>query len=285
MNTKAADFLSCIDWTRPWLAHIRSLGEAIAQAPDWRIALNQQAQQRALRNHQGLPIQFVPQQTLPPGMAYEAFISASGQVPTRDNLHDFFNGLVWLTFPAAKAQLNALQAVEITKSSLQSGAAFAPSTDSAGGHGKSRGKLRDAATIFDENAILLVTSNADMVNALRAHAWEDVFVRQREVFQQTCIPLLFGHALMEKLLAPYKAITGHMWVIEAMPASLTEPSVATERRCDLVDMSLAQKLQRGLTTADFSPLPVLGVPDWWAGQDAVFYRDQSVFRAAKVARS
>lgn len=286
MSINTADFLSSIDWTRPWLAHIRVVGEAIAQAPDWRAALNQHAQRRAIHNHQDLPIRFVPQALLPAGVAYEAFISATGQVPTRENLHDFFNALVWLTFPATKAQLNALQAAEIIKSSLQNGEVFVPSSDNlaGGSNGKSRGKLRDAATIFDENAILLVTSNADLVSALRAHAWEDVFVRQRDVFQQTCVPLLFGHALMEKLLAPYKAITGHMWVIEATSASLTAPFVAQDRRYDLVDTYLAQKLQGGLTTADFSPLPVLGVPDWWAGQDAAFYRDQSVFRPAKIAR-
>jgi hypothetical protein len=272
MSIKAADFLSGIDWTRPWLTHVRTLGEAIAHAPDWRAALNQQARQQALTNHSGLPIQFVPQATLPPGMAYEAFISASGQVPTRDNLHDFFNALVWLTFPATKAQLNALQAAEIVRSQLQDRHAL------AGAAGKTRGKLRDAATIFDENAVLLVTSNADLVDALRAHQWEQVFVQQRQIFRQSCQPLLFGHALMEKLLTPYKAITGHMWVIEATPEAVAVPGISIGRQCSLIDVYLAQKLQDGLTTADFSPLPVLGVPDWWSGQDAVFYRDPSVFR-------
>ena len=40
------------------------------------------------------PRRFVPQAALPEGEAYEAFIHRSGQVPTRDNLHDAFNGLM-----------------------------------------------------------------------------------------------------------------------------------------------------------------------------------------------
>ncbi|RYF02650.1 MAG: DUF3025 domain-containing protein, partial [Oxalobacteraceae bacterium] len=53
---------------------------------------------------------FVTQDALPPGTAYEAHIFATATIPTRDNLHDFFNGLVWLHFSEAKLRLNALQA-------------------------------------------------------------------------------------------------------------------------------------------------------------------------------
>src|SRR5690606_23205997 len=93
----AADFLARIDWARPWLVHIREAGEAVANASDWRDALNERATQQELRNRAGLPVRFVPQSELPAGVAYETFIHDTGGVPTRDNLHDFFNALVWLT--------------------------------------------------------------------------------------------------------------------------------------------------------------------------------------------
>ncbi|HEY6773290.1 MAG TPA: DUF3025 domain-containing protein, partial [Oxalicibacterium sp.] len=80
----AADFLTRIDWTRPWLAHIREAGEAVANAPDWRDALNERATQQELRNRVGLPVRFVPQSELPAGVAYETFIHDTGGVPTRD---------------------------------------------------------------------------------------------------------------------------------------------------------------------------------------------------------
>ncbi|MFS9669939.1 DUF3025 domain-containing protein, partial [Klebsiella pneumoniae] len=77
----------------------------------------------------------VPQDALPAGAAYEAHIAATGQVPTRDNLHDFFNALIWLHWPRAKAALNARQARAITQDGI----------------GAARGTVRDAATLFDEN--------------------------------------------------------------------------------------------------------------------------------------
>ncbi len=252
-----ASFLEKIDWSRPWLAHVRDVGQAVAASSDWRTELNRRAAQCGLRNHRGLSIQFIPQADLPSGVAYESHISQTGGVPTRDNLHDFFNALVWLTFPRIKAQLNALQARELEKADARP-----PS---------SRGKLRDAATIFDENAVLLVTDKQSLIDALRGHRWTEVFVQRRMEFTQECRPYLFGHALMEKLVAPYKAVTGHMWV-------LSEALGKAESAISCVDSQIARQLAEGLTTSDFSPLPVLGVPEWWWGQNELFYADTAVFR-------
>jgi hypothetical protein len=255
-----APFLDAIDWSRPWLTHVHEIGEQIAGSPDWRQELNRRAAEMGLRNHRSLPIQFVAQSHLPPDTAYETFISNTGCVPTRENLHDFFNALVWLTFPRIKAQLNALQAQEIERVVALS--AIAP-----------RGKLRDAATIFDENATLLITSNQELVSALRAHEWEKVFITHRNTFIQDCDVFIFGHALMEKLVSPYKAITGHVWV-----ASLGDAVLSLSEQLSGIDVAVAQQLLDGLSTADFSPLPVLGVPAWWEEQEEMFYQDKSVFR-------
>jgi hypothetical protein len=259
MNTH---FLNQIDWSRPWLASVRTLGVGIAQAPDWRHELNRRAREMNLCNARSLPIRFVPQSDLPPDMAYETFIANTGCVPTRENLHDFFNALVWLTFPLIKIQLNALQAGHIEKST----------SDGSAGR---RGKLRDAATIFDENAILLVTSNHELVTALRAHEWMEVFAKRRSEFVRDCSVLLFGHALMEKLLRPYKAITGHVWLISL---DMSAEQFAPDEQAHQVDVAVARQLAQGLSTADFSPLPVLGVPGWWPDQDEFFYQDAAVFR-------
>lgn len=258
------EFLKKIDWSRPWLAHIRIIGEAVANAENWRAELNRYAVQFSLRNHHNLPIRFIPQAELPSGVAYEAHISQTGCVPTRDNLHDFFNALVWLTFPRIKAQLNALQASEIERSAATSIATH-------------RGKLRDAATIFDENAVLLVTSDQELVAALRSHEWLDAFLSRRNEFTQRCSIFLFGHALMEKLVVPYKAITGHMWVA---PIEMTADIVGGQ--CAPLDAHVSEQLQDGLTTKDFSPLPVLGVPGWCEWQDEIFYNDAAVFRPKRI---
>lgn len=255
-----AGFLAEIDWQRPWLEPLRAIAAPIIQAGDWRDALNGCSASMALRNHQGLPVRFVPQSCLPAGIPYEAFISATGHVPTRENLHDFFNALVWLTFPRIKVQLNALQASAI---------ASAPASVAH------RGNLRDAATIFDENAALLVVRDRAVLDALRAHRWDEIFVERRNIFGRECEVFLFGHALMEKLICPYKAITAHVWPVVAEP-EFFRLTLAEKR--SWMDSEVVRQLSGGLATSDFTPLPVLGIPGWWHGQDRSFYEDTAVFR-------
>lgn len=243
----------------------------IARSQDWREALNGCAASMGLSNHRKLPIRFVPQASLPPGTAYEAFISASGGVPTRDNLHDFFNALVWLTFPGIKTQLNALQAAELARTP----SGFAPS-DSPGVR---RGKVRDAATIFDENAALLVVRESAWIDALRAHRWTELFVARRAEFESCCQVHLFGHALMEKLVTPYKAVTAHVWPVIADDRYF---AMCSQERLGWLDAVVSLQLKAGLATSDFAPMPILGVPHWWHGQDANFYADNAVFRPKRV---
>lgn len=262
--------LAGIDWQRPWLAQWREAGMALQRAPDWMAAVNEVAAARKLTNQSGLALRFISQQLVPPDAGYEAFIHHSGQVPTRDNLHDFFNALAWLRFPHIKRTLNALQAAEIARRLAS------PSTSG------SRGRQRDAATLFDENSALFICSDASLIDALRAHDWHEVLQRRAEAFGTSCAVELFGHALMEKLVHPYKAITAHAWVInvDASWFDLTDAA----RRAEL-DARVSEQIRTGFTSADFTPLPVLGVPHWWSDQDLAFYEDASVFRPRRIKAS
>jgi hypothetical protein len=251
-----------IDWQQPWLANL-AFGQGLLAGQDWCAAFNRQAQALNIQNHRGLGLGFVGQSALPAGVAYEWFISQQGRVPTRDNLHDFFNGLVWLTFPAIKARLNALQAGEIERSQE--------------GQPPTRGRLRDAATLFDENAALLVVDDGAWRTRLREHAWTELFVNRRAEFRQSCDVYLFGHALMEKLVTPYKAITAHAWVA-VVPKQSPYWALAGKNKIAWLDGMVAVQLNESLAPADFTPLPVLGVPGWWPDQDEMFYADVQVFR-------
>src|SRR5881392_4107317 len=87
----SASMLSQIDWSRPWYDAVRPAFERLDIAGAGVIgAFNAGAAALALRNARGLALRFVPQEALPEGRAYEEFIGATGCVPTRDNLHDFF---------------------------------------------------------------------------------------------------------------------------------------------------------------------------------------------------
>jgi hypothetical protein len=275
--------LQAIDWSRPWYESVRVAagrlqavegreGPVVGRGvigTHFRDNFSAQAAALGLRNHQGLPLSFVPQEALPDGTAYEAFIGATGGVPTRDNLHDFFNGLVWLSFPRIKVQLNALQAAQIALD----------------GVGKSRGPARDGATIFDENAALLVVRDCAtgrmLTDALRDHQWHTAFVELRGCFGPDAQVWLFGHALMEKLVAPRKAITAHTRVVVAGDEFF---AMDHDSRRTWLDEKVALDLAaNGLSTADFTPMQVLGVPGWWPDQDEAFYADTTVFRPKRGA--
>jgi hypothetical protein len=264
-----------IDWTRPWYDAVRPAFDSLEPGASFIDRFNANAARLGLQNHRGLPIRFVPQADLPPDTAYEEFIGASGGVPTRENLHDFFNGLVWQTFPLIKRELNALQAAQIAQA----------------GVGKSRGPARDAATIFDENAALLVVRDGDagraLVDGLRGHRWHETLYAGRAMFgagiDTHAQVWLFGHALMEKLVAPRKAITAHTRVLFA-PAAWFD--LGWEDRRAWIDMQVAGQLcTEGLATSAFTPLPVLGVPGWWPGQDDAFYLDETVFRPKRTDKN
>jgi len=201
----------------------------------------------------GGAVEFVSQGELPTDIAYEAFIYSHKRVPTRDNLHDFFNGLCWLRFPKTKSRLNFLQAQEITSQ----------------GVGATRGPLRDALTLFDENVLLLQSSDA-LWQALQDRDWIKLFVQLRDEWQSAHV-VTFGHALLEKLVTPYKSITAHVYRIA---------SDVDAQNDQALDDLLASDLQPNfLATKPFLPLPVLGIPGWWPeNEDASFYADTQVFR-------
>ena len=226
--TKPAVFggavLADIDWSQPWFAPWRELGEPTAQQ-----ALEQQSVAEALneitsaakreasagsgdivsaacvnttsaglslgdakanpeertqpaattKNEPIKEVKFVPQSSLPEGQAYEDFIFKTAQVPTRDGLHDFFNGLCWHRFPLAKRRLNQLQAAEIEAQGVRA----------------TRGPVRDALTLFDENVVLMHAPD-EVWAALQARDWLKLFVGLRDQWQQVHL-VLFGHALVE----------------------------------------------------------------------------------------
>jgi len=243
------------DWSHPWFAPLAADGAAVRQSCEAGAALPQALTERAAPLHGP---RFIPQTELPAGVAYEAHIFDTGSVPTREGLHDFFNGLCWMRFPATKRLLNRLQAAEIAKA----------------GVGQVRGPVRDAITLFDENAVLLQAPDA-LWGALLAREWTRLFVDLRPLWAQARL-VLFGHALLEKLVVPYKSITGHV-VREPVPLALGDDLAAW-------DGWLASRLTATeLASKPFTPLPVLGVPGWWpANEDPAFYADAGVFRPRRT---
>ena len=208
----------------------------------------------ALQAARSSPVRFVPQADLPQGQAYEQFIFDTRTVPTRDNLHDLFNGLCWMQFPLTKTKLNQLQAEQLAIAGVQS----------------LRGAVRDALTVFDENAAFL-QAPPPLWDALLARDWHRLFITLRPLWAQARLTL-FGHALLEKLVSPRKPITAHVYIAPAAMNLIF--------RADQLDAAVAASLSADmLKSKPFAPLPVLGVPGWWPeNENFSFYDDSKVFR-------
>jgi hypothetical protein len=271
-DTRAAPGFADIAWSRPWLAPLAERGERWQQAaldsyPAYLSTLNADARTDPRVTGRGKPLSFIAQDELPSGASYEGHIAATGCVPTRHNLHDFFNGAMWFQYPRIKAALNARQATEIDTLGI----------------GPTRGAARDALTLFDENAILLACADSSLAAALRAFDWRTLLVEHRAAWGHGCEARIFGHALLEKLMSPYKACTGHVWIVEVEPAYFS--STDAHRRA-ILDREVSERLQKeAVSSRYFTPLPVLGVPGWWPGNEAPsFYDDPQIFRSGRRLR-
>ncbi|WP_201612379.1 DUF3025 domain-containing protein [Psychrobacter immobilis] len=307
-NSTLDDTFAAIDWQAPWLCHLNQLGyiskaitklsglknepaqtDRIENTPDiiakvLNTALQQQADDlqqplpktKPALNNQAQTLQFVSQNALPEGEAYESFIGTTGNIPTRDNLHDLFNGSIWLTFPKTKALLNYYHMLEIEQQGI----------------GASRGRVRDTITVFDENGAILVTAEPSIGEALIDFDWQASLVAPRDKWDKPqalnsdsrAAVYIFGHALLEKLLQPRKALCAHSIVIYVTPdffaLSLSERISHLDKR--VADYMEALLSQPDVTPRKLSPLPILGVPHYWAeNAHSSFYEDSQVFRSGR----
>ena len=154
-----------------------------------------------------------------------------------------------------KKKLNQLQAEQIALAGVQ----------------PVRGAVRDALTLFDENAAFLLAPQP-LWDALIERDWKRLFIDLRPLWREAQL-VLFGHALLEKLVYPRKPITAHVYRVQPAMNSIAS-SMADLDAWVAADLS-ADKL----ATKPFAPLPVLGVPGWWAeNQNPCFYEDILVFR-------
>ena len=258
MSDAAADF------PLPLFAPLTPLLAGLPPRPETAL-LAQLAVGRPVLTAGGQTIAFVPPQD--DGLSYEARIWARGEVETRpDNWHDFFNGLVWLSFPRAKAALNArhVRAMSATPAS--------------------RGRERDAMTHFDECGIVVVGADPSLLELIREFRWKELFWKRRADLVRSLRFFVFGHATYEQLLAPFRGLTAKAVLYEMPEAWLGLPVVA--QLSDL-DGRLAAELAAGLHAAprELQPLPLMGLPGMTADNESPeYYDDAWQFRPGRSRR-
>ena len=194
----------------------------------------------------GAPVRFVPQAELPAGIAYEQFIFEQRRVPTRDGLHDFFNGLVWLHFPLTKQRLNRLQAAQIE----------------ADGVLPVRGRARWSDRVRRERG-LAAGARRRCGDALRRATGRDCFSSCGRCGPRRawCFSAMRCWRSWCSRARPSRPMSGG-----CKPLRVPWPIWTPGWPQDLNAERLAGK--------PFAHLPVLGVPGWWAGnEDPAFYDD------------
>ena len=216
----------------------------------------------AVRAQSGQRLRFV--RPIDDGLAYEARIWATGEVETRPgSWHDFFNALVWLTFPRSKAVLNARHAAALA-------------VPSAG-----RGRERDAMTHFDECGVVVLSSDASLLDLVRGFHWRELFWTQRAELSGALRCFVFGHATYEQLLAPFRGLTAKAVLYETSEDWLRQP--LSLQLTDL-DRRLAGELAAGAYAdpRDLHPLPLMGFPGVTAdSENADYYDDTWQFRPGR----
>ena len=203
---------------------------------------------------------------------YEARIFLKGEVQTRlENWHDFFQVLVWRSFPRTKIELNALHyqaAIQRLQTSQKN---------------KNRSPIENAITLFDECGVIIVTSNPGLGSLIREHQWKQLFWHQREELQKQLKCVVFGHALYEKALTPYIGMTGHGLILTADQEIL---DLSQEELVLYCDEQVAKKFtrdHRAITSPkDLCPFPLLGMPGWHPdNHQESFYDNTQYFRAKR----
>ncbi len=225
-------------------------------------------QGRRLVNAQGMRVRFVPQapKTKSFETAFEPRTYLAGEVQVRAfDWHDLFNALVWMTFPTAKASINARHYESM----------------SAAGKGN-RPPQRDALTLFDEDGVVVVSSDAEMLDLVRGFCWKELFWHRRDALKTKMRFFVFGHALYAKALQPFVGMTGNALLLQVPREFLELDRSAQLRDLDRVLAMQIWNRERFLHGRELSPLPVLGVPGWWSANEGEgFYDDTAYFRQGR----
>lgn len=192
---------------------------------------------------------------------YEPRIYLKNELQTRmHNWHDFFNALIWLKFPQTKKILNQLhycQAINREK-------------------GTNRSILENRITLFDECGAIIISSNKKMLELIKNHQWQELFINQKERFKDDLRCIIFGHAIFEKMLNPYIGLTCHCMVLhdtELLEEVKNNNNSGLDNKiADIWKKKLAKNPEK------FHALPLLGIPGLWPEQNKVFYENSQYFR-------
>lgn len=198
---------------------------------------------------------------------YEASIYLRGELAVYPTTwHDFFQILVWATFPRTKRALNAAHFAATAQRMKSSDAAR-------------RGFRENALTLFDENGAVILCSDPSLLEAIRLFRWKHLFWERRAELRKRLRCIVFGHALYEKALNPYVGMCAHGILLHCEQSVLDGRD---EERLEHVDQRLAARVTEGIASPrHLSPFPLLGLPGWFDNDAESFYDNAAYFRSQR----
>lgn len=234
---------------RPWLSDgLEPWPSRFSVDESGQVACWLEASRQARGGDSFLAKRFVQSRASLGAIAYEQEV-ASGSIPTRDLVHDWFNGQVWLNFPRAKSLLNAAHV-------------GAGPVDSGNG----RPPRRDALTLLDESGVLVLCKTLQQALALAEQDWPSFLPSMQGSDAARVVP--FGHGLLEAMENPYPGLCGKALIV-VVPAAFS---------VDL-DCLLCQAIELLQAPWQLAPLPVHAVPGWFGPKATQLWSDTGVFRS------
>ena len=222
-----------------------------------------------IRNYRDQPIRFVANENATTAPHYETRIAEAGEIATRENWHDFFNAMSWLSFPKAKSAISEMHARLL----------------SARGESEllMRSVPRDVLTLFDEGGIIVVSADETLLELIRHFEWKTLFVDRRADVIACMRFYLFGHSMLEKALDPYVGVTAKAILFLVNDEFLAANHAAQMCHIDLRAAAWLMEQSNLASSKNFSPLPWLGVPGWWQENESpTFYDDAHYFRRGRM---
>lgn len=196
--------VNLVEWPTPDEWQERALDISAFRNLNVKFSLEEKPGQRARRK--------IKRSTL---RSYEQWIFESGEIPTRaQNLHDFFNAIIWMNFPHAKYALHR-NAFAIQRAWPE---------DPLFTAGK-RSPLADRLTIFDEGgAVFELAEGESRAVAERVLLGYDQRLKEEFVRTNRKRFTLFGHGILEVLMkgqgAAPQRVNASCVLLEASTASL-----------------------------------------------------------------
>ncbi|HUP96949.1 MAG TPA: DUF3025 domain-containing protein [Usitatibacter sp.] len=251
------------------------LAAALAKLPSdqWPTHEALTALAKDVATSRGRPLRFMPprEHTDRERRYYESHIADTGEVETRpENWHDLFNALAWITYPKAKARINAQHAAILE----EGGASEA----------RQRSPERDALTLFDEGGVIVASRSPALLRLIVDFEWKELFWNRRAELDANVRFFAFGHACLEQALEPYIGMVAKTVFVPVDELFFMLPVETQAAQADALIATHFSSRARFHSPKAMAPMPVLGVPGWhFDQQDEAFYDDPKHFRSKNKA--